>query len=98
MALWVQVLLVMVGCAIEAIVLCHQCISAHYNYHSQDAATILGVSFAGQLYFIDGLDECHFTLFGKVFLGILYTIFALPSNLIWLILILLRRLFIKKGY
>ena len=98
MALWVQVLLVMVSCAIEAVILCHQCIAAHDNYHDPEYATILGVGFAGQLNLIDALDDCHFTLFGKVFIGILYTIFALPSNLVWLVLILLRRLIIKKGY
>ena len=97
MALWVQVLLIMVGCTIEAIVIVHHCIGAHYNYHDTDYATIIGVGFAGQLYLIDTLDDCHFTLFGKIFICLLYTIFALPSNLIWLVLIILRRLFIKKG-
>jgi len=95
---FVTFILIVIGIVTEAIVLCHQCIGAHYNYHDKDAATIPGVAFAGQLYLIECLDECHFTLFGKIFLCSLYTIFALPSNLFWLILVLLRRLFIKKGY
>lgn len=95
---FVTFILIVIGIITEAIVLCHQCIGAHYNYHDTDYATIIGVGFAGQLYLIDTLDDCHFTLFGKIFLCLLYTIFALPSNLVWLVLILLRRLFIKKGY
>lgn len=95
---FVTFILLVIGIFIEAIVLCHQCIGAHYNYHDKDAATIIGVGFAGQLYLAEALDESHFTLFGQVFICLLYTIFALPSNLVWLVLILLRRLFIKKGY